>query len=433
MEAPTDKLTIGVYLKPQCSFSVPIALTEHSQNIIKNRLVLLRDPRPWGGEDSRVFEDGVFFDVREIHVHLCGTGDAISDVQFKYMRKNGDVFWSPLHNARSGDIIKKECLNSCEAEKISIGPFGGPGGRKFSAASTRDGIKQIIIFYNDDVVNWIMFKSDTGKSSEKYGGGFNDGTRNASVDIDFPSDFLTGISGTYGLHGGFVIVKSLRFYTKLNEYGPFGSESGTPFSIRRKGCRIIGIHGRHGGYIDSVGGYLMPQCSFSVPVPLTEHSQNNLMKNTFVLLRDPGPWGGEDGRVFDDGVFRKVKEIHVHLCGTGDAISGVQFKYLKKKGDEFWSHVHGARGEDIVKKIDIDCEGGEFVAGIEGFYGKIEMSGGVDVIRSLTFHTSKGKYGPLGCEIGKYFTSIVCDGKVVGFFGKSSAYLNAIGVHTEYS
>ncbi|KAG8377791.1 hypothetical protein BUALT_Bualt08G0070400 [Buddleja alternifolia] len=369
-------------------------------------------------------------------------------------------------------------MESLKEEKISIGPFGGPGGSVFYCTA-RNGFTQITIFYNEDVVNWIMFKGDTGNSSAKHGGGFNDGTRTASVsdfwfgydikliypinflidfvqvDIDFPSDVLNGISGTYGLHGGFVVVKSLRFYTKLNEYGPFGSESGTRFSIGRKGCCIIGVHGRCSGYIDSIGGYLKPQCTVSMPIPLIEHSQDNLMKNRFVLLRDPGPWGGEEGRGFDDGVFLKVEEIHVHLCGTGDAISGVQFKYLKKKGDVFWSPVHGARGGDIVKKvisyhiisylltyneeillnlqINFDNGGSEFVTGIEGFYGKIEMSGGVDVIRSLTFHTSKGKYGPLGCEIGKYFTSIVHDGKVVGFFGKSSAYLNAIGVHAEYS
>lgn len=75
---------------------------------------------------------------------------------------------------------------------------------------------------------------------------------------------------------------------------------------------------------------------------------------------------------------------------------------------------------------------GEFLMGVEGFRGTVE---GVNVIRSVTFVTNKGKYGPLGAEIGTFFSSLSfldCNRKVVGFHGRSGAYLDALGLHTVY-
>lgn len=54
------------------------------------------------------------------------------------------------------------------------------------------------------------------------------------------------------------------------------------------------------------------------------------------------------------------------------------------------------------------------------------------IIKSLTFYTSRGKYGPFGDEVGKFFTSTTTEGKVVGFHGRSSMYLDAIGVHMQH-
>jgi hypothetical protein len=53
-------------------------------------------------------------------------------------------------------------------------------------------------------------------------------------------------------------------------------------------------------------------------------------------------------------------------------------------------------------------------------------------LRSITLVSSRGKYGPFGDEIGTYFTSATTEGKVVGFHGRSSLYLDAIGVHMQH-
>ena len=74
----------------------------------------------------------------------------------------------------------------------------------------------------------------------------------------------------------------------------------------------------------------------------------------------------------------------------------------------------------------------EVVNCICGYYGPISKDEPRDVIKSLTFYTSRGKYGPFGEEIGTFFTSTTTEGKVVGFHGRSSLYLDAIGVHMQH-
>lgn len=69
---------------------------------------------------------------------------------------------------------------------------------------------------------------------------------------------------------------------------------------------------------------------------------------------------------------------------------------------------------------------------VSGFHGSIGKHERPKVIKSLTFYTSRGKYGPYGAEIGTFFTSTTTEGKVVGFHGRSSLYLDAIGVHMQH-
>ncbi|PIA42885.1 hypothetical protein AQUCO_02000380v1 [Aquilegia coerulea] len=67
---------------------------------------------------------------------------------------------------------------------------------------------------------------------------------------------------------------------------------------------------------------------------------------------------------------------------------------------------------------------------VTGFYGPVEENGGLDALRSLSFYTNKGKYGPFGDEIGTYFASFPRN--VVGFHGRAGVYLDDLSVHTEY-
>ena len=74
--------------------------------------------------------------------------------------------------------------------------------------------------------------------------------------LDWPTEYLTSISGTVAVYSNHTVIHSLRFYTNKTEYGPYGSEKGTPFSLPMEGGVIVGFHGRAGHYVDAIGVYV---------------------------------------------------------------------------------------------------------------------------------------------------------------------------------
>ena len=52
-------------------------------------------------------------------------------------------------------------------------------------------------------------------------------------------------------------------------------------------------------------------------------------------------------------------------------------------------------------------------------------------VRSLELITNWRSYGPYGKEEGTPFELSAFDGKIVGFYGRSGEYLNAIGVYVK--
>lgn len=54
---------------------------------------------------------------------------------------------------------------------------------------------------------------------------------------------------------------------------------------------------------------------------------------------------------------------------------------------------------------------------------------GPNVIKSLTFHTTKGKHGAFGDQQGCPFTSKLKEGRIAGFHGRKGLFLDALGVY----
>ncbi|KAK3005743.1 hypothetical protein RJ639_017146 [Escallonia herrerae] len=97
--------------------------------------------------------------------------------------------------------------------------------------------------------------------SPKFGG---HGGGTTQIDFDHPSEYLTGISLTYGTIRGVVdytSITSLRFITNVKAYGPFGSETGTFASFPSRDGVIAGFHGRAGSTLDAIGIYAKPKYS----------------------------------------------------------------------------------------------------------------------------------------------------------------------------
>ncbi|KAJ0786532.1 putative jacalin-like lectin domain-containing protein [Helianthus annuus] len=60
--------------------------------------------------------------------------------------------------------------------------------------------------------------------------------------------------------------------------------------------------------------------------------------------------------------------------------------------------------------------------------GKVATFENLNLVTQLTFVTNKQTYGPYGTNGGTDFSCPIAKGKVVGFFGRYGAYLDAIGV-----
>lgn len=99
------------------------------------------------------------------------------------------------------------------------------------------------------------------------------------VKLDYPDEFLTSIHGYYGSlnQWGQNLVRSLSFESNKKNYGPFGVEKGTRFSVPMNGAKIVGFHGRCGSYIDAIGVYLK---SLKKPDPSKALVHQNHINNT---------------------------------------------------------------------------------------------------------------------------------------------------------
>ncbi|XP_047981668.1 jacalin-related lectin 3 [Salvia hispanica] len=357
---------------------------------------------------------------------------------------------------------------------VTSGPWGGGGGSAFDDG-VYDGVRQINLSRN---VCIVAVRVCYERNGEIVWGSKNGGTgafKTDKVVFDYPSEILTHLTGYMGptMIMGPSVVKSLTFHTTKGKYGPYGEEEGEFFSTKLKeGSMIVGFHGRRGLFLDAIGVHVLEgkvanaspaanaksSASGKVanvpPTANDKHSASKATNQAALVAKKaadgsewpfkfgkrgqtdevvhpapygPGPWGGEGGKPWDDGVFTGIKQIILTIT---DAICCVEIEY-DRNGQSVWSVKHGGTNGQTANRVKLDYPN-EVLTCISGYYGSIKSEQGSKVIRSLTFHTSRKKYGPFGEETGTYFTSGTTEGKVVGFHGKSSTHLDAIGVHMQH-
>lgn len=339
----------------------------------------------------------------------------------------------------------------------TYGPWGGIGGAMFDDG-TFTGIRQINLSRNVGIVSIKVCYDRNGQAvwGSKHGG--TGGFRHDKIVFDYPSEVLTHITGTYGplMYMGPNVIRSLTFYTNKGKHGPFGEEQGPSFTNKLGEGKIVGFLGREGLFLDAIGVHVM-DCKIMPHKPspynaiVPHNSQiaeidNSPWANKLVLAAHgqseevsrglvkepapcgPGPWGGDGGKQWDDGVFSGIKQIFVTRGET--TISSIQVEY-DRNGQSVWSVKHGGNNGIATHRIKLEYPH-EVLTCVSGYYGPVNNSDTSKVVKSLSFFTSRGKYGPYGEENGTFFTSTTTEGKVVGFHGKSSSYLDAIGVHMQH-
>lgn len=128
-------------------------------------------------------------------------------------------------------------------------------------------------------------------------------------------------------------VSELQFKTS---YGRTSQRFGKPgygskeFELEGKnGTKLVGLHGRSGGFLDSIGAHFV------------------LVSSTFKQVK---PLGGSGGVSWDDGVYEGVKKVCVGE--DGERVSYVEFEY--GKGGQSITHSHGKKPQEKPKEVYID-------------------------------------------------------------------------------
>ncbi|TMW82310.1 hypothetical protein EJD97_006283 [Solanum chilense] len=376
---------------------------------------------------------------------------------------------------------------------VTYCPWGGSGGNVFDDG-IYDGVRQVYLSRNVGFVSIRACYDKNGQAIWGSKNGGTGGFKTEKIIFDYPSEILTHITGYYGptMIMGPNIIHSLTFHTTKRKHGPYGEEQGQQFSTKLIDGMIIGFHGRKGMFLDALGVHVLegkvapclppapapnavkPNAASVPSLPSSSPLKSNKQVAPIVpslappkpakpkassvteaddstqwsfklgrkgltdegvqrIVKDPapygpGPWGGEGGKPWDDGVFTGIKQII--LTQTSEAISCIEIEY-ERNGQSVWSVKHGANVGKFTNKVKLEFPH-EVLTCITGFYGPISKDMGLKVIKSLTFHTTRRKFGPFGEELGTYFTSSTTEGKVVGFHGRCGMYVDAIGVHMQH-
>ncbi|PKI39272.1 hypothetical protein CRG98_040328 [Punica granatum] len=221
----------------------------------------------------------------------------------------------------------------------------------------------------------------------------------------------------------------LTFQSNKGRYGPYGMEKGSYFFFPPTNGKIVGFFGSFGSCLNSIEVY-------TLPIP---HQYP---------FKSIGPYGGQGGSPWDDGVFTDVRLINI-LCGfivdtdlrqmkilSGSVIVSIGIEY-DNNGSPVPGSQHGvdrvymglnAEDKEIeppraAKRVKLDYPK-EYLVSVSGFTGK-KLS--EEAVQSLTIKTNKKTYGPYGTREGYHFELPPSGGRTVGFFGRAGRFLNSIG------
>ncbi|CAA7020255.1 unnamed protein product [Microthlaspi erraticum] len=214
-------------------------------------------------------------------------------------------------------------------------------------------------------------------------------------------EYLLSVDGYYDESTG--VIQSIQFTTNKNISEMMGFHDGTAFSLRATGKKIIGFHGFSEKNLNSLGAYFI--------------------KHPRIISEIGG--AKTTGNVFDDGGdYDGITKVYVRYDNS--VIRQIKIDYVKAGKVE--SREYGNNTEkhnEMQFKVDYPSE---YITSVEGTYALTNPYQS-DIIRSLTFKTSKGRTsGVMGKPTGSFM--LHSEGNaIVGFHGRCGGSVDGIGVY----
>ncbi|KAK4368711.1 hypothetical protein RND71_012503 [Anisodus tanguticus] len=388
---------------------------------------------PWGGSGGSVFDDGIYDGVRQVYL---SRNVGIVSIRACY-DKNGQAVWGSKNGGTGGFKTEKIIFDYPSEILTHITGYYGP-----------------TMIMGPNIIQSLTFHTTKGKHGpygEEQGQQFSTKLKEGMiVGLHGRKGLFLDALGVHVLEGK--VVPCLPPAPAPNSIKPNAAPSvpslpspAPPKSTKPVAATVPALPApappkpakpKSASVTEADDS---PQWSFKLGkkghTEETKKEKRHIIQNGGVqrIVKDPapygpGPWGGEGGKPWDDGVFTGIKQII--LTQSSEAVCCIEIEY-DRNGQSVWSVKHGANVGKFTNRMKLDYPH-EVLTCITGFYGPISKDMGLKVIKSLTFHTTRRKFGPFGEELGTYFTSSTTEGKVVGFHGRSGMYLDAIGVHMQH-
>ncbi|MCD7455680.1 hypothetical protein HAX54_029133 [Datura stramonium] len=150
-------------------------------------------------------------------------------------------------------------------EMIKVGPVGRTGGGSIWDEKGRDEVVGILVSYSENTIEslqFLFYENGNLVQSDKHGS--NRRENFSAVVFDYPSEFLTSLSGSYGNNGYSTVLSAIKFNTNKGSYGPFGcaklATDAKHFNFQIGNHRLFGgFHGTKSRQaVESIGIYLKP-------------------------------------------------------------------------------------------------------------------------------------------------------------------------------
>ncbi|CAI9116823.1 OLC1v1018087C1 [Oldenlandia corymbosa var. corymbosa] len=406
---------------------------------------------PWGGQDGYHWDDGVYTGIRQL---VISHGAGIDAIQIEYDR-NGTSVWSDKHGGSGGTNIDKVRLDYPDEFLTSIHGYYGSlheRGPAFVRSLAFESNKRTLGRYGIEQGTYFSFPMTQGKIVGFHG--------KCGWYLDAIGVYLEPITSTKLIIPSNSLVHSQRSAFQGVEKFEYSMLQGNGYDL------ILAVRHKERYYNGNyTPDHLSRQRQTSDSREFSRaQSQNKLVnaapaKIEKVASRNSqdvvtyGPWGGNGGSLFDDGVYDGIKEIHL---SRNVGIVSIRVCY-DLNGQPEWGDKNGGTGgfksdrvtsllaghffqflfvkqplammKHLLKLLQIVFDyPSEILTHITGYYGPA-MGMGPNIIKSLTFYTTKGKYGPYGDEQGQPFSTKLKEGAIVGFHGRKGLFVDAIGVH----